>query len=202
MATVNTGRVPFCGLICPTTEVPPPKGMTIKSCSLASFSKVSTSLVDCGNATPSGKTPKSPLCIAIQSGKLWPRACLSLSSWSIETISRAVRAVGKRDSGTVLRASSRLAEVNFLVLPICDLISFAPCGETSLLIFTLPQPFQRVCSIGVLREVLLFELLSGRVVSVFWLSAISAVEADLVFLRKRNVILLIETYLSNDKKNS
>ena len=29
---VNTGRAPCCGLICPTAEVPPPKGI-IRSCS-------------------------------------------------------------------------------------------------------------------------------------------------------------------------
>src|SRR5699024_10176308 len=115
-----------------------------------------TSAVDSGKATPSGKTSKSPPCMAIQSGKLCPRACLSLTSLSTDTVSRLVIAAGKRDFGTVLSTCCRLTEDSFLVLPICDLISFAPCGETFLLMLTLPQPFQRVCSIAVLAGVLFF----------------------------------------------
>src|SRR5690606_25867030 len=184
MAMVRTGREPFCGLICQTTEVPPPKGMTIRSCSLASVNKVSTSAVDSGKATPSGNTSKSPLCMAIQSGKLCPRACLSLTSLSIDTVASLVIAAGRRDFGTVLSTCCKLTEDSFLVLPICDLISFAPCGETFLLILILPQPFQRVCSIGVLADVLLdasVGMLSFAGVSKALLSAslmVSAVGVD------------------------
>ena len=133
--------------------------------------------------------------MAIQSGKLWPRACLSLTSLSTDTVSSLVRGAGKRDFGTVLSTCAKLTEFNFLVLPMCDLISFAPCGETFLLILILPQPFQRVCSIGVLAEVLAgvlvgslsFEAVSKEILSVL---------VEIAFLRKRDVMLLIGTYLS------
>src|SRR5699024_10616023 len=167
--------------------------MAIKSCSLASVNKLSTSAVDSGKATPSGNTSKSPPCIAIQSGKLCPRACLSLTSLSVETILRSVSAAGRRDFGTVLSTCCKLTEDSFLVLPICDFINFAPCGETVLLILTLPQPFQRVCSIGVLAVELvavLFFWIGSKLLSVF------LVAGKLVVLRIRDLIMLIGTYLS------
>ena len=92
----------------------------------------------------------------------------------------------------------KLTEDSFLVLPMCDLISFAPCGETFLLILTLPQPFQRVCSIGVLAgvvtDVSIFKSVSKLVLSI---GEVVEIEAVLDFLRIKDLILLIVnlTYL-------
>ena len=84
-------------------------------------------------------------------------------------------------------------------MPICDLISFAPCGETFLLILILPQPFQRVCSIGVLADVLLdvlAESLSFAASKALLSASLMATAVEVEFLPKRDLILLIGTYLS------
>ena len=76
------------------------------------------------------------------------------------------------------------------------MINFAPCGETFLLILTLPQPFQRVCSIGVLADVVtavlmtvsIFDSDSKRLLSI---GDIAEVETVLNVLRTKDLILLI-----------
>ena len=79
------------GVTPPTTLVPPPYGISVAPRRAAQPSRSRTSSRRRGRATASGTRPSRPLRSATQSGRLWPRACRTRSTGSIDRPGSAAR---------------------------------------------------------------------------------------------------------------
>ncbi len=139
MSTVMSGRSDGRAVTPPTTLVPPPNGRSAAPVRAARAISPAAAAASGGRATASGTTPSRPLRSAIQSGRLWPRACRTRTSGSTSR-----RASGSsRENGTALTTDSSVASCGGVPRPISASRSSPARRGSWVSTSSGPQPFHR-----------------------------------------------------------